>query len=75
MQVWRFLRITALAAAGALVASGGHIAPSAIVGVVAGAIETALRQANPAVPLHMVETYSDPHTTPPATTAPAPPPT
>jgi len=67
MQVWRFLRISAVAAAGALVSSGGRIIPSAIVGAVAGAIETALRQANPAVPLSMVETYTDPTRSPEVT--------
>lgn len=59
MQIWRFIRISLLAAAGALVASDGHIVPSTIVGAIAGGIETALRQANPAVPLSHVETYSD----------------
>jgi hypothetical protein len=68
-QIARFLRIGILAAAGALVASGGHVAPSAIVGAVAGAIETAYRQANPAVPLRLI----DPKPAPPATAPPAPP--
>lgn len=73
MQVWRFLRVSTLAAAGALVASNGHITPSVVVGVVAGAIETALRQANPAVPLSLVETYTDPKSAPPVTPPPAAP--
>ena len=68
MQAWRFLRIATLSTAGALVASGGRITASVIVGAVAGGIETALRQANPAVPLSLVETYSDPKTSPPVST-------
>lgn len=67
MQLWRFLRIAALACAGALVASNGRITPSVVVGAIAGGIETALRQANPAVPLSMVDPEHAPEATPKAT--------
>jgi hypothetical protein len=56
MQVWRFLRIGALAMLASL-SSGGHITSSALFGAVVGASEVALRQGNPAVPLSMVESY------------------